>query len=88
MTFLTRSNDRLRHENATLRAELSACRTTTAAQAEVIKAQRANLDALRMSCQKLIAYRDRNTSNFQLEKADDFIYMIRTALEGVEPEEK
>lgn len=38
-------------------------------------------------CRKLIEYRDRNTLNFQLEKADDFINQMRVALEPPEAEE-
>lgn len=53
--------------------------------AQIIAAHRAEPlaeSALRTACRKLISYRDRNTLNFQLEKADDFINQIRAALEG------
>jgi len=85
---LAERNKKLWHEVVILRAQLLDCQTTMVAQAEVIKAQRVNLDILRAPCQKLIAYRDRNMFNFQLEKSDDFIRLIRAALEGIEPEEK
>ena len=36
------------------------------------------------ACKLLIAYRDKNTLNFQLEKADDFIRMMRAAIAAAE----
>lgn len=36
---------------------------------------------LLVACEKLVAYRDRaGAGNFQLEKADDFIHMMRAAI--------
>ena len=55
--------------------------------AQIIAAHRAEPpaeSALQASCQELIAYRDRvGALNFQLEKADDFINLIRYALDGL-----
>jgi hypothetical protein len=40
-------------------------------------------ERLSIACRGLIEYRDRSGSlNFQLEKADDFIRLMRIALEG------
>ena len=36
------------------------------------------------ACKGLIAYRDHNVLNFQLEKADDFIRMMRIAIAAAE----
>ena len=40
------------------------------------------------ACKKMIAYRDRaGAINFQLEKADDFIRLMRIAVDMAEPED-
>lgn len=49
-------------------------------------ALRARLERARIACEKLIDYRDHNVLNFQLEKADDFIRMIRDAVTQPEDE--
>lgn len=41
---------------------------------------RTRLELARIAYEKLINYRDHNVLNFQLEKADDFIRMIRDAV--------
>jgi len=76
--ILAKGNDELRHEVVILRAQLLDCQITTAAQAEVIKAQRVNLDVTRKAMHEVL-------------KPDCQCWvckMLRAALEGVEPEEK
>lgn len=39
-------------------------------------------DSLRVACSKLLSYRERAGIGFQLEKADDFLHLIRVALDN------
>ena len=93
MTFLAESNERLRHEVATLRIQLSDFQITIAAQAEVIKAQRANLDAARKLIDDIekhaiywngISALDDDMTN--AERWSETAKRCRAALEGIEPD--
>ena len=96
--LLSNSNEKLRHEITTLRIRLSAYQVKNAAQAEVIKAQRVNLDAAR-----IIIRRTRSAAEdaqgewlsvakpylpMEIFKFRQISEILSTALEGIEPEEE
>jgi len=92
MTLLVERNKKLWHEVTTLRAQLSACQTITMVQAEVIKAQHANLDAARKALMQIKIWlkdADMTYSMHNGVRTENEIYIgICAALEGVELEEK
>lgn len=64
-------------------ADMDACHRTEAIDetaAFVVRACNAHYDLI-AACEKLINYRNQNTLNFQLEKADTYIDMMRAAVE-------
>jgi len=77
MAFRAKGNEKLRHEVVILRAQLLDCQITTVAQAEVIKAQRVNLDMARKTIREVM------NPYCQCWACK----VLRAALEGVEPED-
>ena len=75
--LLSNSNEKLSHEVTTLHERLSAYQVKNAAQAEIIKAQRVNLDAARKAIREVLE------PYCQCWNCK----VLRAALEGVEPED-
>ena len=76
--ILAKGNDELRHEVVILRVQLLDCQITIVAQAEVIKAQRMNLDTARNAMREVM------NPYCQCWACK----VLRAALEGVEPEDQ
>ena len=89
---LAERNKKLWHEVVILRAQLLDCQTTMVAQAEVIKAQHANLDAARKALMQIKIWlkdADMTYSMHNGVRTENEMYIgICAALEGVELEEK
>jgi len=56
----------------------------TGKQLELAEKELSHLAEIVRAVNGLVEYRKRNTLNFQLEKADDFIRIMRNELEGLQ----
>ena len=96
--LLGRSSNRLRHEVATLRTELLACQTIVAAQAEIIEAQRVNLNMARIVIKQAHSAAEDSQGEWlsvakpylpmEIFKLRQISEILNAALEGVEPEDQ